>query len=197
MRCVVVDDYLTSSEVLAASRCWPGPDWPGWVRYDGPQEGKRASDLSTPLPPYLCSLLARLARLDLGALVGLEGTAADLGLHGAGLHEVAPGGRVGPHEDAGMHPRLGLARAWSAALYVHPSWCPSWGGALALRGESPRVIDPLPGRLVVFACAGLEHEVTPVRRGTPASRRSLALFGYGAPAPRGAAVRAQFAARAA
>jgi hypothetical protein len=176
----VIDGVGNPRLLEKLARQWPSKGWLGWVGYDPAIEGKMASDLSTPLPPQAGSLLALLASMDLGQLVLRLNTVADLSLHGGGLHEVLPGGHLGCHLDASHHPRLGLARAWSAVLWVHTRWEPEWGGELVLHdsGRQPVVsIDPLPGRLAVFATTPTSwHSVN--RVSGPQPRRSLALFGY-------------------
>lgn len=175
MRQLVIDGFLSSSEVVQADACWPLPSWPGWVRYDS---GKIACDVSTPLPVALSALLCRMAAAGLGALVGLPESAADLTLWGGGLHAMPRGSALGVHQDADVHPRLRLLRAWSAVLYVHAAWDPAWGGDLVLDAPEPVQIAPRPGRLAVFDCREVRHHVTAVRCPEGAERRSLALFGY-------------------
>lgn len=182
----VIDDFLSPEDCLAISASWPSRSWPGWVRYDPRFERKLASDLTTPLPWTVGLALLRMAQADLGALVGQPGAMADLSLWGGGLHEILPGaGGLGCHLDASVSPRLGLRRAWSAVLWVHPSWCPSWGGKLVLHDTSRKPvvrIEPRPGRLAVFATGDTSwHSVRPVTGSRP--RRSLALFGYGPGGP--------------
>jgi hypothetical protein len=177
----VIDDVAPAALLADLARDWPEPEWEGWVRYDPAIERKKASDLTTPIPRRASSLLALMAGMDLGQSVLSLGTVPDLSLCGGGLHELPPrGGHVGCHQDASHHPRLGLARAWSAVLWVHQRWESDWGGELVLHDaeRNPVVrIQPLPGRLAVF-CTGGEawHSVAPVLG--PLPRRSLALFGY-------------------
>jgi hypothetical protein len=186
-RCVVIDGLLTAAELRAAIAAWPAADWPGWVAYPG---GKRAADAASALPAALAALLARLAGLSLGALVGMPDAPADLSLYGGGCHELPPGAGLGEHRDADTHARLGLRRAWSAALYVHPAWEAGWGGELVLCGRPNRTVAPLPGRLAVFDARNCRHRVDAVAG--PVPRRSLAVFGYQPAAGRRRRPRAEF-----
>ncbi len=191
---VVVDDFFPPQLLRAVALAWPDPSWHGWYVYANERQYKRASDLVSPLHGYLAETLHLLAMLDVGRWLSLEHTVADLSLYGAGLHELPPGGFVARHLDASHHARLGLARAWSAALYVHEQWEPHWGGALELLSDAePVVVPPLPGRLVVFACGNSSwHAVGPVACPPGFSRRSLSLFGYGPPGGSVTRPRAQF-----
>lgn len=180
-----IRDGLFPPDLLAeAAASWPGPEWSGWHAYDDGMQSKQVSDLTAFLPrPYAC-LLHRMARLDTSDF-GLR-LVPDLGLWGAGLHQSGPGPGVALHEDADHHPRLGLQRALSAVLYVHPRWEPEWGGELELwhadqSGPAVR-IEPLPGRLVVFDVRGTAyHRVAPVTAWGDVRRMSIALFWYGQP----------------
>jgi hypothetical protein len=179
--------------VRLALAAWPAADWPGWVACEHSGGGKRMSDLLTPLPPALAALLAGMACCRPARRVGIPGAVADLSLWGAGLHETSPGGHLAPHRDADTHARLGLRRAWSASLYVSGRWEPSWGGRLVLHlPGGPVKIDPLPGRLVVFDCREVLHEVEPYLPDAACPRRSLALFGYLPEPGPGARPRAEF-----
>ncbi len=167
-RLVIIDHFASAEELAACNACWPDIHWPGWVTY-ADQGGKRASDLFTPLPVALSVLLARMAAVDFGAILGIPGSVPDLSMRGGGLHEIQAAGCLPPHRDSDTHARLGLMRAWSAVLFL--SRCD--GGELWLEGM-PQV-EPLPGRLIAFDCRTVAHGVQTVREG---ERRSLAIFGY-------------------
>jgi hypothetical protein len=189
MRHVVIDRFLDSADLIHADARWPARDWAGWFSYDPAYEAKRVSDLTAPLPPVLSMLLARMAQANLGAMLGMPDSVADLSLHGGGLFAYPRGPGLGRHQDADVHPRLGLARAWSAVLFVHPSWG-DWGGELEFAGVPP--LAPLPGRLVAFDCREAAHAVAPVRCPEGCERRCLALFGYLAAPGEGKRPRAAF-----
>jgi hypothetical protein len=158
----VRDGFASPAEVAAALATWPAD---GWHTY-GPH--KRATVPGAALPGPLAELLHRLAALP-GPYI------PDLGLWGAGLHEMpagAPG--LGWHADAERHPHLGFARSRSGLLYL------SGDGDLEFRGGAR--VSPAPGRLVVFDGSEPHRIVGPITR----PRRSVALFWYAAPTPTGA-----------
>lgn len=175
----VLDGFLSPAELQDLARAWPPASWPGWHRYDDAWHAKAASDTRAPLPAAVGEVLARLAGLAVGSWLGLGPLVPDLGCWGGGLHELGPGGLVGRHQDAEVHGRLGLLRVLSASLYVHEHWQPGWRGELVL-GDREAVLQPLPGRLVVFDARGTWHEVRPVCCPAGQARRSLALFWYAA-----------------
>jgi hypothetical protein len=181
----VADGLFDARELDAGLAAWPGPGWDGWFRYPPEQGSKLAGRPAVPLPPALGLLLWRMALLPAGHWLGLPGPLLpDLGLYGAGLHELPAGRRLPAHLDSDRHALLGLGRAATLALYLGP-WRDGWGGELCLGPGS--VVPPAHGRLVCFANGDdSRHLVEPVAG--PLPRRSLALFLYG-PAPPGPGTR--------
>jgi hypothetical protein len=161
----VRDGFASAAEVAAALAAWPAA---GWHEYGA---HKRVSVPGTMLPDPLAELVYRMA-----ALPGPH--VPDLGLWGAGLHEMPPGPGLGWHTDAERHPHLGLGRVRSGVLYL------CGDGDLEFR-DGARV-SPAPGRLVLFDGAA-PHRVGPVT----AVRRSVTLFWYDRPKVDGR-VRANF-----
>jgi hypothetical protein len=181
MNAVVHDNLFSRDLIRAARESWPAADWPGWVNYDPATQCKRASDLATPLPAACGQLLAELAALRVGAwFPSIDPLVPDLGLRGAGLHEMPPGPGLAPHLDADTHARLGVARVLSAVLWIHELWTPLWGGELEF--ASGLVVAPDSGRLVIFDCCTEQHAVRPVTCPADVRRQSLAVFWY-APRP--------------
>jgi hypothetical protein len=189
-----LDGHLPAGLLAEAGRVWPARDWPGWIDYDRSHGGpKRASGLITPIPSACGELLRLLALLPVGEWFGIPDLIPDLGLWGAGLHQLDSGARLPLHLDAERHGRLHLGRVLSAVLYVHPEWETSWGGDLELWSETERVavsIAPLPGRLVLFDARGACHAVAPITG--PAPRQSLTMFWYSQAQATDSASRAHF-----
>jgi hypothetical protein len=164
---VVRDGFATPAEVAAALDCWPHT---GWHAYG---DHKRVSVPGVMLPAPLASLLFRMAAL------GAAGV-PDLGLWGAGLHEMPPSTvGLGWHTDAERHPLLGFGRVRSGVVYL------CGDGDLEFRAGAR--VAPAPGRLVMFDGAAPHRVAAPVTT----LRRSVSLFWYGGPVP-GGAVRATF-----
>lgn len=156
---VVRDGFASKAEVAAALEVWPAD---GWHEYGA---HKRVTTPGTMLPEPIAQLLYRMA-----ALPGEQ--IPDLGLWGAGLHEMPPGPGLGWHTDAERHPHLGLGRARSGVLYL------CGDGDLEFRDGA--VVRPAPGRLVTFDGAAT-HRVGAVSQ----LRRSVSLFWYDRPARQG------------
>ncbi len=180
---ILEDSTVHDNDLIASvNQYWPAQNWPGWMQYSETCHTKRASNVVSELPPVVGECLRRVALLPWGEWMDQKGLVPDLGLWGAGLHEMRPGERVSCHLDADYHPRLGLERRLSVMLYVHSRWESDWGGELELwDGTSPVVsIEPLSKRLVALDTRGPSyHSVAPVCCPTGLTRRSLCLFFYG------------------
>jgi len=180
------DNYLSGEECAAAAAAWPADDWDGWHVYASPLEKKRACHLWHRLPDVcyrpLCRLQEDAPRLAL--LLGVrDRLVPDPGLWGAGLHSMGPGDVLTAHLDSDRHPRLGLERRVNALLFCHDRWEAGWGGELVLAGPSAgRWVEPLPGRLVLFAATGQSvHAVRPLACPGGVRRCSLATYFWGEP----------------
>lgn len=154
---IVRDRFAAPREVAAALEAWPAN---GWHAYES---GKRVTVPGAALPVPIATLIYRMAGFKLGNHV-----VPDLGLWGAGLHEMPPGEGLEWHTDAERHPVLSLKRARSGILYL----C----GDGDLFFDSGTSVSPAPGRLVVFdgSAAHCVGDVTELRR-------SVCLFWYQEP----------------
>jgi len=78
---------------------------------------------------------------------------ADPGLHGAGWHTHPTGGRLNPHLDYSIHPKLGLQRKFNLLIYLTPDWNEAWGGDFGLWDNTrtlKNTISPQFNRAVFF-----------------------------------------------
>jgi Rps23 Pro-64 3,4-dihydroxylase Tpa1-like proline 4-hydroxylase len=187
-RHVVVDDFLPADLAGAAAAAWPPPGWEHWLEYDSPLERKRTMNRCRFMPRPLVTALARVLFLPVGDALGApEALVPDLGLYGAGMHDMGPGDWLDLHRDASHHADCGVARRANAVLYLTPGWRGEWGGALELwpdagggPGGDPARVLPLFNRLVVFDAAAGYHGVPhPLACPAGVRRASLSVFWYG------------------
>lgn len=138
---------------------------------------------------YLCSqeFIAELEEL-----TGIKGLIADYGLHAGGMHiHGSNGGRLNLHQDAELHPKLGLIRRLNLIVYLNPNWQESWGGELELWSSNPenneplekvKLISPLFNRAILFSTPNSWHGLPEtVRSPEGEHRKSIALFYYTKP----------------
>lgn len=98
----------------------------------------------------------------LAECVGSSRLYADSGLHGGGWHIHPNGGRLNPHLDYSIHPKLRLQRKYNLLIYVNPNWQEPWGGNLGLfvngqdnkPGELAHSLSPKFNRAVLFDTTG-------------------------------------------
>ena len=94
----------------------------------------------------------------LSHLTGTKILYSDPGLHGGGLHTHPLGGKLNPHLDYNLHPKLGLQRKFNLLIYLTPDWQEDWGGEFGIwnsdsNGNPTTVyksISPIFNRAIIF-----------------------------------------------
>ena len=88
---------------------------------------------------------------------GTEKLYTDSGIHGGGLHSHPQGGKLNPHLDYSLHPKLELQRKYNLIIYLTPNWQLEWGGDFGIwesDGAAPtqliKQISPTFNRAVFF-----------------------------------------------
>jgi hypothetical protein len=120
----------------------------------------------------------------LEGVTGIEGLIPDPFFEGAGLHEIAAGGRLGIHADFRLQRRLFLQRRVNVLIYLNKDWQSQWGGELELWDKSMtskvRSIAPLFNRCVIFNTDADSFHGHPDPLLTPqgVTRKSIALYYY-------------------
>lgn len=170
----VIDGWACPELCRAAIAEWPADDWPHWLRYEGERGTKYATRDASRLTPACTEIVRDLIRLPIERLMGMPDTFPDTSLYGAGMSMIPVGGELPLHLDSDHNPVTGWERALSAVVCLSP--CE--GGQLRLWNsagtEIVKVIEHLPGRLVLFGCTNVSwHSVAPVSAGR---RLSLSTF---------------------
>lgn len=193
----VVDDFLLPEVAEALAAEFPSPEADCWYRYDNPIEVKMAANNWNAFPPATYRLFSFLNSAgfvaQLSQLLGVADLSGDQGLNGGGCHSHGRGGKLNPHLDYNLHPKLGLQRKINLIVYLNKDWQSHWGGQLGLwrqdpdaraPGELVTTVEPLFNRAIIFDTTqdswhGLVRELDP----PPGRyRNSLAVY-YLRPAP--------------
>lgn len=165
----------------AAEASFPDADWPHWVRYESDIERKLTCPAWHQFPAPIWQMLERMGRYSMEHFTA-KVLIPDMGLWGAGMCAIPPGGSLDVHLDADRHPRTWRRRLYTMIVFLNSEWQSEWGGCLQLYNyerAAPIVsIEPQRGRLIVFEnTPHAYHGVSAVTG--PVMRKSLSLFWYG------------------
>jgi hypothetical protein len=190
---IVIDDFLPRLIYEDLVDEFPGLDDTNWHRFvSTPERGKSQIREFLCIPPGIrqfilfCNSAPFLRFLE--ELSGISRLIPDPYLHGGGLHQTEPGGRLGVHVDYTNHPEWGVHRRLNVILFLNESWEPAWGGALELwepgMASCVRRVEPVGNRLVVFTTtdSSWHGHPDPLQSPPGINRRSLALYYYTADA---------------
>jgi len=142
---LVMDDFLheTLAETLASEM--PDIDDKRLFVYDNPLEVKRALNDWNAYPPATYQFLQYLnSKPVIDTLSDMAGVQLypDHGLHGGGWHIHGNGGKLNPHLDYSIHPKMKLQRKLNLIIYLAQDWQPEWGGHLGFWSHNATVNGP-------------------------------------------------------
>ena len=183
----VIDNFLKTSFAAQVATEFPSIDSDTFNgKYNNAIELKYTCNIWDKFPENTYKLLSYLNSLEFTTLISTltrcENLHADIGLHGGGWHTHPPGGKLNPHLDYNIHPKLGLQRKFNLLIYLTPDWNEIYGGDFGLwnsdASEIVKTISPLYNRAIFFDTTqdswhGLATEVScPIRT----SRNSIAVY---------------------
>jgi Rps23 Pro-64 3,4-dihydroxylase Tpa1-like proline 4-hydroxylase len=189
-RYCVIDNFLKNSFAEAVANEFPSFDSNQYNgSYNNQIELKKTCNIWDKFLPNTYKLLSYLNSPGfvnkLSLLTGVEQLYADAGLHGGGQHTHPPGGKLNPHLDYNIHPKLGLQRKFNLLIYLTPDWNELWGGDFGLWNSDESgpttlntTVPPLFNRAVFFDTTmnswhGLATKVTcPAEK----TRNSIAVY---------------------
>lgn len=132
----IVDDFFYPGIAKKLEDEFPAFNDPNLHEYNNPLEIKKISNNWNlfPATTYMVfSILnSNLFLEKLRKLTEITSLWADLGLNGGGWHLHQSGGKLNPHLDYSIHPKLGLQRKINLLIYLNSSWKEEWGGKLGL-----------------------------------------------------------------
>lgn len=185
-RHIILDDFFDLDTALALSEEFPSYDSEIWLGYNNPIEIKKINSHWHKFGPLTYKILAYLNGADvvraLESKFGME-LFSDPGLHGGGWHIHAKGGKLNPHLDYNIHPKLGGQRKLNLIVYLTPNWLENWGGGLGMWDgvEMPKnlvsEVTPKFNRAVIFETVGSWHGLPePIKCPDGEYRKSIAVY---------------------
>ena len=147
---IIIDDFLDRDVAIKIAEEFPSFEEEFWYSYNNPLEIKKASNDWNRFGPYTYQffkhILSDLFVEKLNVLLSVDNSVRltpDIGLHGGGFHTHKSGGRLNPHLDYSIHPKLYLQRKINIILYINPYWKVQYGGALGLWSDKNGLPDKL------------------------------------------------------
>jgi Rps23 Pro-64 3,4-dihydroxylase Tpa1-like proline 4-hydroxylase len=189
---LVIDNFLNADDAQKIAKEFPDFDDDFWYSYDNPLEIKKASNDWNKFGPatyqYFNHILSDHFVEKLNLFLSDDNSirlTPDIGLHGGGFHTHKSGGRLNPHLDYSIHPKLFLQRKVNIILYINPDWKETFGGALGLWSDHDgqpenlvKQVDCIFNRALIFDTTqnswhGICNEINSENRLT---RNSLATY---------------------
>ncbi|CAF1550460.1 unnamed protein product [Adineta ricciae] len=156
-----------------------------WILYNNPIERKYALTDFTNLPQFNNLFLA-LQSSEFVSIIkkisGIENLESDPHLHGAGLHQHAPGGKLDMHLDYSIHPITGKERRVNLIIYLTKDWLDEYEGAIELWNSEftrcEKKIYPSFNNAVLFRTSDVSYHGLPFPIKCPQdnSRKSIAIY---------------------
>jgi Rps23 Pro-64 3,4-dihydroxylase Tpa1-like proline 4-hydroxylase len=130
--------------------------------------------------PYFCDLMSHA--------FGIPHLVGDAKLHGGGIHQTGPGGRLDVHVDFNYIEDQDLYRRMNILIYFNKDWHDDWGGNIELWDSKVKncihSFPPSFNRCVVFETNEISfHGVTAVKCPDSVARQSFAGYYYTADPP--------------
>lgn len=142
---LVLDDFLPVELAENLSNDFPVLGDDKLFEYNNPLEIKKALNDWNSYPKntyqFLQFLNSETVISAFSELVGVQ-LYPDHGLHGGGWHMHGNGGKLNPHLDYSIHPKLGLQRKLNLIFYLTKDWQEEWGGSLGLWSHNAQTGSP-------------------------------------------------------
>ena len=142
---LVIDNFLENSLATQVADEFPSINDDFWFYYNNAVEVIIACDMWCKFPKSIYKTIFELTNNkfvdSLSNLVGKQ-VWADYGLNGGGIHSMGNSGKLNPHLDYNIHPKLGLQRKINLIIYLTKEWDMSWGGAIELWSHDQELNKP-------------------------------------------------------
>ena len=184
---IIIDNFLDNQYAHLVANEFPSYDYSQLRGYNNPLEHKKLLNHWDHFGEYTYKLITALNSDSfitqfVSGLTGEGSLHADHGLNGAGIFMHSAGGRLNPHLDYDIHPKLGLQRRFNLLIYLTPSWDSQWQGDFVMYDyQSSNIrfksISPLFNRAILFETTNNWHGVPdPLRIPNGITRNAIGIF---------------------
>ena len=142
---IIIDNFLDPELAASLESEFPIDRLQDLYAYNNPLEHKFASNNWNLFSPKTYEFFEYLNSAEvvekMSVLTGVK-LIPDYGLHGGGWHIHGDGGKLNPHLDYSIHPKLGLQRKLNLIIYLSSDWKDEYGGHLGLWGHNTETNQP-------------------------------------------------------
>ena len=159
----VIDNFFKEDVAEQLLKEFPSYNDSCWFEYNSPLELKKTCNNWYNFPALTYKIFCFLNSKDFINTIKIvmkehNNLYGDSGLHGAGWHLHGKGGKLNPHLDYSIHPKLKLYRKYNIIIYLNKEWKEEYGGSLGLwnynsniePGDLNKEILPKFNRAVIF-----------------------------------------------
>ena len=147
----IIDNFLKPSIAKKIEKNFPSLNNKDLWTYSNYCEEKKASDNWNLFPPEVYQLIFVLNSQEFLNIVKknlkMKNIYPDYGLNGGGFHIMGKNGKLNPHLDYVIHPKLNLMRKFNLIIFFNPKWKEKNGGELCFYEKNLKN-NNLPGKLI-------------------------------------------------
>ena len=139
---VVIDNFLKNKIAKKIEKEFPNFTDKELHEYRNYCEIKKSTNLWNLFQPTTYQLISILNSSEftnnIKKKLKMKNLYADPGLNGGGLHIMGKGGKLNPHLDYVIHPKLNIKRKFNLIIFVTSNWKDKNGGELCFFGKNKK-----------------------------------------------------------